>query len=100
MSHFRRLPRDANLRPLRNQAKDSIHKELRHRGEPLVEYPGADLWKAMGGSDGVAALIKELYRHIEQDELLRTVFPHFNSGEAAPFFLQWLGGSREYWDNL
>jgi hypothetical protein len=43
----------------------SIHKELRHRGEPLVAYPGADLWKAVGGSDGVAALIKDLYRRIE-----------------------------------
>jgi hypothetical protein len=32
-----------------------IHEELRHRGEPLVAYPGADLWKAVGGSDGVTA---------------------------------------------
>ena len=39
----------------------SIHKELRHRGEPLVEYPKAKLWKAVGGSDGVAALIADLY---------------------------------------
>ena len=76
------------------------HKELRHRGEPLVEYPGADLWKAVGGSDGVAALIKDLYRRIEQDELLRVVFPHFNSGEATPFFMQWFGGSRGYSDDL
>jgi hypothetical protein len=30
----------------------SIHKELRHRGEPLVDYPVADLWKA----SGIAAL--------------------------------------------
>jgi len=56
----------------------SIHKELRHRGEPLVAYPGADLWKALGGSDDVAALIKDLYCRIEQDELLREAFPHFN----------------------
>jgi len=48
-----------------------IHEELRHRGEPLVAYPEADLWTAVGGSDGVAALIKDLYRRIEQDELLR-----------------------------
>jgi truncated hemoglobin YjbI len=78
----------------------SIHKELRHRGEPLVEYPGAELWKAVGGSDGVAALIEDLYHRIEQDELLRVVFPHFNSGAATPFFVQWFGGSREYSDDL
>src|SRR5260370_15282565 len=100
MSHFRQLPRDANLRQLRNQAKDSIHKDLRHRGEPLVSYPDAELWKAVGGSDGVAALIKDLYRRIEQDELLREAFPHFNSGAATPFFLQWFGGSRGYSDDL
>src|SRR6266852_6170616 len=91
MPDSRQLPRGAN---------DSIHKELRHRGEPLVEYPEADLWKAVGGSDGVAALIKDLYRRIEQDELLREAFPHFNSGEATPFFMQWFGGSRGYSDDL
>src|SRR6266404_298709 len=78
----------------------SIHKELRHRGKPLVEYPGADLWKAVGGSDGVATLIQDLYRRIEQDELLRVVFPHFNSELATPFFLQWFGGGRGYADDL
>jgi truncated hemoglobin YjbI len=78
----------------------SIHKELRHRGEPLLEYPGADLWKAVGGADGVAALIKDLYRRIEQDALLRMAFPHFNSDEATHFFLQWFGGSRGYADGL
>src|SRR5438477_4730286 len=100
MSHFGQLPRDANLFQFRNQVKDSIHKELRHRGEPLVAYPGAELWKAVGGSDGVAALIKDLYRRIEQDELLRVAFPHFNSGEATPFFMQWFGGSRDYSNDL
>jgi ankyrin repeat protein/truncated hemoglobin YjbI len=79
---------------------NSIHEELRHRGEPLVAYPGADLWKAVGGSDGVAALIEDLYRRIEQDEVLRVAFPHFNSGAATPFFLQWFGGSRSYSDDL
>jgi len=78
----------------------SIHEELRHRGEPLVAYPGADLWKAVGGSDGVAALIQDLYSRIEEDELLRVAFPHFNSGEATPFFLQWFGGGRGYSDDL
>ena len=78
----------------------SIHEELRHRGEPLVAYPGADLWEAMGGSAGVAALIEDLYRRIEQDEVLRVAFPHFNSGAATPFFLQWFGGSRGYSDDL
>jgi hypothetical protein len=29
--------------------------ELRHRGAPLVEYPAADLWKAVGDDD-IAAL--------------------------------------------
>ena len=100
MSRFRQLPRDPNLRGFRNQAEDSIHKELRHRGESLVAYPGAELWKAVGGSDGVAALIEDLYRRIEQDELLRVAFPHFNSEEATRFFLQWFGGSREYSDDL
>src|SRR5882672_3996042 len=78
----------------------SIHEELRHRGDPLVAYPAADLWKAVGGSDGVAALIKDLYRRIEQDELLRVAFSHFNSGDATHFFLQWFGGSRGYSDDL
>src|SRR5438552_5277719 len=78
----------------------SIPKELRHRGEPLVAYPSADLWKAVGGSDGVAALIKDLYRRIEQDELLRVAFSHFNSEEATRFFMQWFGGSRGYSDAL
>src|SRR5438876_2377393 len=81
-------------------AKDSIHKELRHRGEPLVAYPDAELWKAAGGSAGVAALIKDLYCRIEQDDVLREAFPHFNSGAATPFFVQWFGGSREYSDDL
>src|SRR5260370_20883074 len=86
--------------PFQRALPISIHKELRHRREPLVAYPGVELWKAVGGSDGVAALIKALYRRIEQDELLCVAFPHFNSGEATPFFLQWFGGSRGYSDDL
>src|SRR5262245_38378828 len=78
----------------------SIHEELRHRGEPLVAYPDANLWEAVGGGDGVAALIEDLYRRIEQDEVLRVAFPHFNSGAAVPFFVQWFGGSRGYSDDL
>src|SRR3989440_8967068 len=78
----------------------SIHKEVRHRGEPLVAYPGADLWKVVGGSDGVAALVEDLYRRIEQDAVLRVAFPHFNSGAATPFFVQWFGGNRDYSDDL
>ncbi len=77
-----------------------IHEELHHRGELLVAYPGEDVWKAVGGSDGVAALIKDLYRRIEEDKLLRGVFPHFNSEAATPFFTQWFGGSRAYADEL
>src|SRR5271165_7510879 len=100
MSHFHQLPRDASLRQSSYHAKDSIHKELRHRGEPLVEYPGAELWKAVGGSDGVTELIKDLYRRMEQDEVLRVAFPRFNSEEATPFFIQWFGGSRGYSNEL
>src|ERR1700732_1359565 len=100
MSHFRQLPPTAKLRQLRNQAEGSISKELRHRGEPLVAYPGAELWKTVGGSDGVAALIQDLYRRIEQEGLLREAFPHFNSDEATRFFTQWFGGSREYSDEV
>jgi ankyrin repeat protein/truncated hemoglobin YjbI len=65
-----------------------------------VAYPGAELWTAVGGSDGVAALVNDLYRRIEQDELLRVAFPHFNSEAAMPFFVQWFGGSRGYSDDL
>src|SRR5260370_46472 len=86
--------------PFQRALPISIHKELRHRRDPLVAYPGVELWKAVGGSDGVAALIKDLYRRIEQDELLRVAFPHFNSGEATRFFMQWFGGSRGYADDL
>jgi ankyrin repeat protein/truncated hemoglobin YjbI len=78
----------------------AIHEELRHRGEALVEYPEGDLWTAVGGGEGVAALIEDLYRRIEQDPVLRVAFAHFNSGEATPFFLQWFGGSRGYADQL
>jgi ankyrin repeat protein/truncated hemoglobin YjbI len=78
----------------------SVHKELRHRGEPLVAYPAAEIWNAVGGEAGVEALIQDLYRRIEADELLRVVFPHFSSGLATPFFVQWFGGSRGYSDNL
>lgn len=78
----------------------AFHKELRHRGEPLVAYPGAELWKAVGGHDGVAALIQDLYRRIEQHNVLKTAFPHFRSDLATPFFVQWFGGSRGYSDHL
>jgi hypothetical protein len=95
MSDFHQPPRDADLRRFATLDEDPIHSELRHRGELLVAYPGAELWKAVGGSDGVAALIKDLYRRIEQDELLRVAFPQVNSEEATRFFVQWLGRSRE-----
>src|SRR5262249_30820638 len=78
----------------------SSQRELRHRGEPLVAYPGAEFLNALGGQPGVAALIEDLYRRIEQDELLSIAFPHFNSGNATGFFLQWFGGSRGYSDDL
>ncbi len=75
-------------------------KALRHRGESLVAYPAADLWTAVGGNDGVAALVEDLYRLIEQDELLREVFAHFGRDEVTPFFVQWFGGSSNYADDL
>ena len=62
--------------------------------------PRADLWEAVGGSDGVTALITDLYRRIEEDELLSVAFPHFNSGDATPFFMQWFGGGLRYADDL
>jgi ankyrin repeat protein/truncated hemoglobin YjbI len=100
MSHIRQPPSGATVRQFRSPENDSIHNELRHRGEPLVTYPGVDLWKAVAGSDGVASLIKDLYHRIEQDELLRMAFAHFNSGEASHFFVQWFGGSRGYSNDL
>ena len=48
----------------------------------------------------MAELIKDLYRRIEQDELLGVAFPHFSSDEATRFFIQWFGGSRGYSDDL
>jgi ankyrin repeat protein/truncated hemoglobin YjbI len=78
----------------------TVHKELRHRGQALVIYPGAEIAKAVGGDAGVTELIGDLYRRIAQDELLRDVFPHFNAAEAARFFMQWFGGSRGYSDDL
>jgi ankyrin repeat protein/truncated hemoglobin YjbI len=94
------LPPDGDSRLSRSQTRASIHEELRHRGELLVEYPTADLWTAIGGSDRVSALVQDLYRRIEQDELLRVAFPHFNSEAATPFFEQWFGGSRGYSNDL
>jgi ankyrin repeat protein/truncated hemoglobin YjbI len=100
MSHADPIFPDISGRPVRYQADGAIHDELRHRGKPLVEYPDPDLWTAVGGSDGVAALIRDLYRRIEDNPLLREVFPHFNSELATPFFVQWFGGSRRYSDDL
>src|SRR5262245_43686557 len=74
--------------------------ELHHRGEPLVVYSRANFWKAVGGGEGVGALIRDLYRRIERDELLLVVFPHFNAEEAVRFFIQWFGGSHGYSDEL
>ena len=78
----------------------SVPKELRHRGESLAVYPSADFYTQVGGSAGVTALTADLYRRIEQDEQLREAFSHFNSADAASFFEQWFGGSREYSDGL
>jgi ankyrin repeat protein/truncated hemoglobin YjbI len=79
---------------------DPVYDELRHRGEALVAYPDASLLEALGGWHGVAALVRDLYRRIEGDDLLREVFPHFRADEAVPFFVQWFGGGRGYSDDL
>ena len=100
MAHSPKLTGDSKESAVRNSGDDAIYLEFRHRGESLVAYPGAEICAAVGGGEGVAALIKDLYRRIEQDELLREAFPHFNVDEAARFFLQWFGGSREYSDEL
>src|SRR5262245_19543157 len=76
------MPKSGKLPQLSAQAQ----AELRHRGEQLDEYPSAGLWQAVGGEEGVAALIADLYRRIEQDPVLREVFPHFHSELATPFF--------------
>jgi ankyrin repeat protein/truncated hemoglobin YjbI len=78
----------------------AFHDELSHRGQAIVAYPGPELFAALGGADGVAELIDDLYRRIEQSEVLRSAFVHFNSGNATPFFVQWFGGSRAYCDDL
>lgn len=74
--------------------------ELRHRGELPVAYPDPELWKSLGGADGVGALIEDLYHRIEQDDLLRVAFPHFRAAEATPFFEQWFGGRCDYLNDL
>jgi ankyrin repeat protein/truncated hemoglobin YjbI len=94
------VPRAPKPRRSKELARISTHKELRHRGESVVAYPAQQFWQALGGGEGVTALIEDLYRRIERDELLREVFPHFNSGDAASFFVKWFGGSREYSDDL
>ncbi len=76
------------------------HKELRHRGEALVEYPDPKLFEALGGRTGISALIEDLYRRIGEDPVLRLAFRHLNHAEAARFFLQWFGGEREYSDQF
>jgi ankyrin repeat protein len=78
----------------------AIDDDLSHRGELRVVYPDAKLLNALGGEAGVRALIADLYRRIERDELLREMFPHFNDGEAARFFIQWFGGTSDYADDL
>jgi len=83
-----------------NRANSSIDAALRHRGDALVECAAVELWQSVGREAGVTALIDDLYRRIEQDEILREAFPHFNSGDATPFFVQWFGGHRAYADDL
>ncbi len=65
-----------------------------------IGYPSPLLLQQVGGNEGVALLIEELYQRIENDELLRGIFPHFNPQAAIPFFLQWFGGTRSYSDEL
>jgi truncated hemoglobin YjbI len=77
-----------------------VEPELRHRGPGLVVYPEREIWNALGGALGVTALIQDLYRRIERNELLSKLFPHFNNQAATPFFLHWFGGNRDYCNDL
>ena len=74
--------------------------ELLHRGSLAVTYPAADLWEQLGKGEGVAALVADLYRRMEQDPVLREAFAHFSAVAATPFFVQWFGGERAYSDQL
>ena len=80
--------------------KPLTNDELRHRGQLAADYPDPQLWNSLGGAVGVTALIEDLYRRIERDELLSVAFPHFNSGNATPPLLQWFGGDRGYSNDL
>jgi truncated hemoglobin YjbI len=77
----------------------TLPDELRHRGGLVLEAP-PDVWTDLGGQGGVEALIADLYARMSRDDLLRDVFPHFNAGAAAGFFVQWFGGNRTYSDSL
>jgi ankyrin repeat protein len=88
------------VKSARPPSSASIQNGLGHRGQALVEYPKAELWEAVGGSDGVTGLIGDLYRRIERDGVLREAFVRFNSGDAEFYFQQWFGGSRGYSNDL
>jgi ankyrin repeat protein/truncated hemoglobin YjbI len=79
---------------------DSLPDELRHRGGLVVEAAGGGLWEALGGREGVEALVADLYRRMADDVVLRHAFRHFNAPAAVPFFVQWFGGDRGYADAL
>ncbi len=58
------------------------------------------VWQGLGRNRRRDGAIEDLYRRIEQDELLGVAFPHFNAAAATPFFLQWFLGGRGYSDDL
>ena len=79
---------------------------LEHRGAPgsrqesLFPPPGA--FAAVGGREGVAALVDGLYDRIEADALLRPAFGRDLTHEREKqkrFFAEWLGGAAGYFQS-
>jgi hemoglobin len=60
---------------------------------------GTSFFEAIGGQDGVSALVEEFYRRIEADPDIRPVYPEDLEPGKAHFKLflgQWLGGPMLY----
>jgi ankyrin repeat protein/truncated hemoglobin YjbI len=74
--------------------------ELRHRGVETPEYAPPALWDALGGREGIEALVADFYQRMSGDPTLQSAFPRFDPGGAAEFFVQWFGGDCAYADRL
>jgi len=61
---------------------------------------GVDLYHALGGMDTCRRLVEAFYAHVEQDPVLRPLYPPTLKGcpieELAAFFIQFFGGPCEY----